>query len=160
MPETITKPHESEELQEHQRAMAQLRQAEEFTMGGHVRSKLRTLRNRLKKTLTDHEQLDGESANAADDDMQLLARDITFNEPQKTQPAMPEPAKPAEPVKAAVKSRLPAIAALALGLSLPTTTGIIMAPKIIEAWHGKQPVVKPMQEYAPILLPGKPNGVK
>lgn len=164
MPETITKPHELEELPEHQRALAQLRQAEEFTMGGHVRSKLRTMRERLRKTLSDGNQLDGSAETEADDDMQILARDITFHAPPQekkpdapavTQISTPQPAEPRKP------SRWPLAAALALGMGTPTTAAIIMAPKIIEAWNAHKPaVVQPHPEYAPILLPGKPNGVK
>lgn len=158
MPNETTKPHELEELSEHQRAMAQLRQAEEFTMGGHVRSKLHTLRQRLRKTFTDAGQLDNDASGQADDDMQILARDITFNTPQSAaeQPAVTEPAKPASPLK----SKLPLAAALALGLGTPSTAAILMAPRIIEAWNNKPAVVQPNNEYAPILLPGKPNGVK
>lgn len=160
MPEPTTKQPELEELPEHQRALAQLRQAEEFTMGGHVRSKLRTMRDRLRKTLTDHEQLDGTAATEAEDDMQILARDITFNPPPtETKPAVTN--QPATPATPAAKSRWPLAAALALGLGTPTTTAILMAPKIIEAWNAHKPaVIEPLKEYAPILVPGKPNGVK
>lgn len=159
MPETITKPPELEELQEHQRAMAQLRQAEEFTMGGHVRSKLRTLRGRLRKTLTDHNQLPAGAATEAEDDMQILARDITINPPPVAANQEPAAVTQTNPI-AKQPSRWPLAAALALGMGTPTTTAIVMAPKIIEAWNNKPAVVQPPNEYAPILLPGKPNGVK
>ncbi len=147
------KTTELEELPEPQRAAVQLRQAEEFTMAGHIRDKLRTLRRRHKQTLLDAKQLSG--GESADDDMQILARDITINEPAKEATPTSEPNEKV----AAVRSRWPLAAALALGLGTPTTAAIVMAPQIIAALRPAAATQVARPEYAPILLPGRPQGV-
>src|SRR5688500_7956811 len=63
---------ELEELQEQARGTVQLSQSERFTMQGHLRKKLRMLRNRLADTWG---QKTGEESEV-DDEMQILARDI------------------------------------------------------------------------------------
>lgn len=158
MPATTTKPPESDEFQEQMRALAQLNQADRLTMSGHIRKKLNLRNRRLEKTYRDAEQLPAGADGEVDDDMQILARDITFNDQQT--PVLNQPA-----VSPPKQSRWPLAAALALGLGVPGTTGVLMAPKIIQAFRGDQPVVTapPQQErpeYAPILFPGKPQGVQ
>lgn len=143
---------ELEELPEPQRAAVQLRQAEEFTMAGHIRDKLRTLRRRHKQTLLDAKQLSG--SESADDDMQILARDITINKPAKEAIPTSEPNK-----NVAGRSRWPLVAALALGLGTPATAAIVMAPQIIAALRPAAITQVARPEYAPILLPGRPQGV-
>lgn len=167
---------ELEELQDQARATVQLSQAERFTMQGHLREKLKIGRQRYRKTLTDHKQLpEAKPGEEVDDDMQILARDIDLStkhihlpelkpEPAPT-PALPAPVatEPQAPVES--KSRWPLAAALALGLGIPGTAGILMAPTIIDSLQNEPPVVNvPAQpgepDYAPILLPGKPPGAK
>ena len=166
---------EPEELQEQQRGAVQISQARDLTMNGHLRSKLKLGRRRLEKTWLDAKQLSDDPSAEIDDEMQLLARDIdmsTHNYPapvvnapaevKPDTPTAPSPAVTAPTVITPVEtkptvSKLPLLAALALGLGIPATAGVFMAPAIISAMHGPA-VVETHPEYQPILLPGKPNG--
>lgn len=147
---------DADELTDEQRKAVQLKQSEEFTMGGHVRKVLAIKRKQLAETLGQ-----SEPGAAADDDMQILARDLYFGDKrQETTQAVAAPAPNTGPPA----SRWPWAIALAAGLGIPSTTGILMAPWIIEAFKDKPTVVapqptKPIQEYIPILKPGKPAGV-
>lgn len=155
------KPAEAEELQEQARGTVQLTQSERFTMQGHLREKLQMGNDRLRATWG----LPAKSETGVDDDMQILARDITIN---------PEPAAKQETAKTtettttnttttqqpAQGTKWPLWAATMLGLAIPGTAGILMAPWIIAALYPPTPVVTeqpPSTEYVPILMPGKPG---
>jgi hypothetical protein len=163
------KPPESDELQEQARGEVQIAQAQDLTMAGHLRAKLKIGRERLRQTLEDSGQLPEGSTDEAEDDMQVLARDIdmsTHNYPAAPpQPSLPAPAPapaPAVPAATDVKpttSKLPLLAAIALATGLPLLSAILMAPRIISAVREKPPIASPSSpQYAPILLPGKPHG--
>jgi hypothetical protein len=144
---------EFEELTEETRKQVQLDQSERLTMGGHIRRLLKMRRNRVAEAWGQKSKSPGEPVESAEDDMQLLARDITINEthpvPQQTQ----APAK---------SNRLPWLAALALSGAIPVTTGVLMLPKIIAACHPAPAVTPsdPLPEYAPILMPGRPKAME
>ena len=161
MPEANTKPSELEELQEQQRVMTQIRQLESVGMVDHIAKKLGMGRKRLKKTWQDANQLPEKDSDESDDMGHVLARDIVINEaPQET--ATTVSTTTATEMQTS-PSRWPlAAAAVALGLGVPTTTALLMAPSIITALKPTPAAVTPAksQEYAPILLPGKPQGAK
>lgn len=168
---TLTaKAPETDELQEQARGTVQLSQAERMTMEGHIRNKLRLGRIRYSQTLEEAGQIPkGTTAKLAeaDDDMQVLARDIDMSNHTHLPPAPVE--KPAAVIPAAppkdppvatttpAASKWPLAAALALGLGIPAVAGIFMAPSIISALHPSA-ATKTNPEYQPILLPGKPQG--
>ena len=119
-----SKVKERETLTEEQRKQVQLRQANELTMQGHVRDKLRLGRRRLAQTWG----LEG-SGDDGGDDMQILARDmkLIFATPETliamqngNQQLPPPPATPvlatpiSEPTRAAPKWLLPAVVAASL----------------------------------------------
>lgn len=147
---------EGDELTEEQRKQVQLAQSEQFTMGGHVRSLLGMRRKRVAQAW----ELPGGDAEA-DDDMQILARDIVINEPAKAQAPQPIADKPTVPTPAK-PSKLPLAVAAILACAAPSTAGVVMLPQIISAWHAVKPLLPApvkLPDYVPILKPGKPPAV-
>lgn len=156
-------PVEEDELTEEARKQVQLEQSERMTMQGHVRNLLGMRRKRVAEAW-------GQNPEAAEDDVQILARDIIDEKHYHAAPvAIPPPTKPETPAtppvvqQPAQGTKWPLWTAILLGLAIPCTAGILMAPWIIEALYTPAPDVvqpAPYAEYQPILLPGKPSSAK